>query len=310
MEGYFEYIAFIVDEGKRIDKFLVEHLEGYTRAFIQCSIKENKVLVNGKVVKPNYKIRNKDLITGHIHPEEEIEILAEDIPLNIVYEDRDIILVNKEPNMVVHPAPGNYTGTLVNALLHYTKGELSNINGDMRPGIVHRIDKDTTGLIIIAKNNLAHENLALMLQNYEVSRKYHAIVYGNFKDEEGFVDGPIGRHGLDRTKMAVTDKNSKDALTFYKVIEQFQGFTHLELRLHTGRTHQIRVHMEHIGHPILGDLTYGPKKQPFSSTGPLLHAKMLGFNHPTTHEYMEFDCQLPLFFQNALNSLPKIKGGF
>ncbi len=306
MQTAFEYTIETLDEGQRIDKFLVAHLKYYTRAAIQRSIKDNHVLVNGKGVKANFKLRQKDRVTGHIAPEGEMTILPEDIPINLAYEDPDIIIVNKAPDMVVHPAPGHYSGTLVNALLHYTKGELSTLNGQIRPGIVHRIDKDTTGLIIIAKNNTSHEKLAQMLQDYEVTRKYHAIVHGNFKDEEGFIDAPIGRHSGDRTKMAITQSNSKEALTFYRVLEQFKGFSHVEVTLHTGRTHQIRVHMAHIGHPILGDLTYGPKKQPFSRTGPLLHAKMLGFNHPTSNEYMAVDCPLPVFFQSTIDNLPRI----
>lgn len=305
MQECFEYIAQQLDDGQRIDKFLVEYLKDYTRAVIQREIKDNNVFVNGKVVKSNYKISEKDIITGHIPAEEEIHILPEDIPINVVYEDQDIIIVDKEPGMVVHPGPGNYSGTLVNALLHYTKGELSSVNGKMRPGIVHRIDKDTTGLIIIAKNDATHEKLAQMLHDYDVTRKYHAIVCGNFKDEEGFIDAPIGRHSADRRKMVVTQEKSKEALTFYKVIEQFREFSHIEVTLHTGRTHQIRVHMNHIRHPILGDPMYGPKKQSYSSTGQLLHAKLIGFTHPTTHEYMEFDSPLPAYFQKAIDNLPR-----
>lgn len=305
MQETFKYITEAVDEGQRIDKFLVANLKDYTRVIIQREIKDNHVLVNDKVIKSNYKLRAKDIVTGHIPIEEEITILPEDIPINVVYEDQDLMIVNKEPNMVVHPAPGNYSGTLVNALLHYTKGELSSINGKTRPGIVHRIDKDTTGLIIIAKNDATHEKLATMLHDYEVTRKYHAIVYGNFKDDEGFIDAPIGRHSGERTKMTVTEKNSKEALTLYKVIEQFKGFSHIEVTLHTGRTHQIRVHMEHICHPILGDPIYGPKKLAYSTKGQLLHAKILGFNHPTTNEYMEFDSPLPSYFQDAIENLAK-----
>lgn len=306
MEERFEYTIEGKDQGQRIDKFLALQLEGCTRALIQREIKAENILLNGKLVKPNFKLSEKDIITGHIPVAQEIEVLPEDIKIDVVYEDNDILLVNKEADMVVHPAPGNYNGTLVNALLHHTKGNLSSLGGALRPGIVHRIDKDTTGLLIIAKNNESHEKLAQMFHDYDVTRKYHAIVYGNFKDDEGVIDAPIGRHPGDRTRMAVRGEKSREALTFYKVIGQFQGFSYVEVTLHTGRTHQIRVHMEHIGHPVLGDLTYGPKKQPFSSTGPLLHAKMLGFNHPITDEYLEFESSLPLFFQKALDNLPRI----
>ena len=307
MNEQFEYIADSKDVGERIDKFLVAQLEDCTRALIQREIKAHNILVNNEAVKPNYKLSEKDRISGNIPPEQAIEILAEDIPLDIVYEDDEIILVNKESNMVVHPAPGNYSGTLVNGLLYYTKGNLSSLGGETRPGIVHRIDKDTTGLIIIAKNNESHQVLAQMLHDYEITRKYHVIVHGNFQDEEGSIDAPIGRHPGNRMKMAVNGEKSREALTFYKVLDQFKGYSLLEVTLHTGRTHQIRVHMDHIGRPVLGDLTYGPqtKKQPFRSTGPLLHAKYLGFDHPRTGEYVEFDCPLPSFFKKALDNLPK-----
>lgn len=306
MKQCFEYIVEDKDHAQRIDKFLVAQLEEYTRVLIQREIKAENILVNGKGVKPNFKLSQKDIITGSIPAEEEIQILPEDIPIDVVYEDDHILLVNKGIDMVVHPAPGNYSGTLVNALLHHTKGNLSSQGSDIRPGIVHRIDKNTTGLIVVAKNDASHQKLSKMFHDYEVTRKYHVIVHGNFKDDEGVIDAPIGRHPGDRTKMAVAGEKSREALTFYKVIEQFKGYSYLEVSLHTGRTHQIRVHMEHIGRPVLGDLTYGSKKkQPFRSTGPLLHAKMLGFNHPSTEEYVEFDSSLPAFFQKALDNLPK-----
>lgn len=304
MKQEFDYIIEGKDQGKRLDKFLVAQLEEHARAVIQRHIKAENILVNDKVIKPNFKLSEGDIVRGYISIEE-IQILPEDIPIDVVYEDKDILLVNKGKNMVVHPATGNNSGTLVNALLYYTKGNLSSLGGEMRPGIVHRLDKDTTGLMIIAKNNQAHENLATMIHDYDVTRKYEAIVHGNFVDDEGVIDAPIGRHPGDRTKMAVTNEKSREALSFYKVIEQFKGYSHVEVTLHTGRTHQIRVHMEHIGHPVLGDLTYGRKKQPFSSTGPLLHAKMLGFNHPITDKYMEFDSSLPVYFQKVLDNLPK-----
>ncbi len=306
MKQSFEYMIEAQDHGERIDKFLASQLEGCTRGLIQREIKAHNILVNGKQVKANYKLSQKDSIRGHISLEEDIKILAEDIPLDVVYEDNDILLVNKGIDMVIHPAPGNYSGTLVNGLLHHTKGQLSSLGGEIRPGIVHRIDKDTTGLIVVAKNNEAHEELGKMFHDYDVTRKYHVIVHGNFKDDEGVIDAPIGRHPGDRTKMAVAGEKAREALTFYKVIDQFKGYSYLEVTLHTGRTHQIRVHMDHIGRPILGDATYGSKKkQPFRSTGPLLHAKMLGFNHPTSKEYVEFESSLPDFFQKALDNLPK-----
>ncbi len=306
MQEKFEYTIESKDKNERIDKFLVAHLEGYTRATIQREIKAEHIVVNGKVIKPNYKLSENDLVVGDIPAEEVYIPMPEDIPLDIIYEDDDILVVNKGSNMVVHPAPGNYSGTLVNALLHYTKGNLSTLGGEARPGIVHRIDKDTTGLLIVAKNDVAHETLSQMLHDYEVVRKYHAIVFGNFKQDEGMIDHPIGRHPSERTKMATGGVNAREALTFYKVIDQFDGFSHIEVTLHTGRTHQIRVHMERIGHPVVGDFIYGAKKQPFSSQGQLLHAKMLGFHHPITDEYVEFESELPAYFQKVLDNLPKI----
>ena len=302
----FELIASKADIGQRIDKFLVAALEDCTRAAIQRAIKGHDVLVNGKAVKANYKLSEGDLISGHITVDEALVPLPEDIPIEVIYEDQAILIVNKATGIVVHPAPGNETGTLVNALLHYTGGNLSTLNGQARPGIVHRIDKDTTGLLIVAKNDMAHERLAQMLHDYDVTRKYHAIVAGNFTEEEGIINQPIGRHLAERTKMAVGGDNPRDALSFYKVIKQFKGYSYVEVTLHTGRTHQIRVHMSHIGHPVLGDLMYGPKKQRFSSTGQLLHAKILAFDHPITGEYMAFESSLPTYFQKVLDNLPQI----
>ena len=305
MESVYEYIVEDFYEEVRIDKYLTGQLTQYTRSFIQTLIKDNHVMVNGKTIKANYKLRHEDKIQVIIEQPEEAIIAPENIPLQIVYEDEDIIIVNKDQGMVVHPAPGNYKGTLVNALLHYSKDNLSTINGDIRPGIVHRIDKDTSGILMIAKNNLAHEKLAAMLKEHDITRKYHAIVFGNFKEEEGTIDEPIGRHPIDRKKMTVTDKNSRNALTSYKVLQQFKGFSYIEVTLSTGRTHQIRVHMKHIGHPVLGDPVYGPKKQPYNLSGQLLHAKILGFNHPTTGEHMLFDSSLPLYFTQMIDKLSK-----
>lgn len=295
-----------LDEGDRIDKFLVKYLSTYTRSAIQKEIKDQTVLVNGKGVKANHRLAKNDLVTVRIPLPEKTVILPEDIPLNIIYEDDHIIVVNKEAGMLVHPTPNHSEGTLVNALVHHTGSKLSSIGEEIRPGIVHRIDRDTSGLLVVAKTNVAHERLAQMVQGYEITRIYHAIVNVNMKDHEGIIDEPIGRQLTDRYKRMVTDLNGKDALTSYKVLEQLAGYTYVEITLHTGRTHQIRVHMNHIGHPVLGDLMYGPKKQPYSSTGQLLHAKKLGFNHPVSNEYMEFDSCLPVFFDNALKNLKDI----
>lgn len=305
MPSVLEYIVEDCAQETRIDKYLTIKLNQYTRSTIQSLIKDNHVRVNGEIIKANYKLKYDDQIQVTIPQPEDTALVPEDIPLHIVYEDGDIIIVNKDQGMVVHPAPGNYTGTLVNALLHYAKGNLSTINGEVRPGIVHRIDKDTSGILMVAKNNIAHEKLAAMLKEHDITRKYHAIVFGNFKEDEGMIDEPIGRHPIDRKRMAVTDKNSRNALTTYKVLQQFKGFSHIEVTLSTGRTHQIRVHMKHIGHPVLGDPVYGPKKQPYNLRGQLLHAKILGFNHPTTGEYMLFDSSLPLYFTQMIDKLSK-----
>lgn len=291
--------------GERIDKYLVEHLGDYTRSFIQKLIQENHILVNGKSTKPNYKLRQKDQIEVKVPKPKDVMITPEEIPLDCLYEDDDLMIVNKEQGMVVHPAQGHYKGTLVNALLHASKDNLSTIKGDLRPGIVHRIDKDTSGILMVAKNDKAHEKLAFMLKEHQIVRKYHAIVFGNFKEEKGIINAPIGRHSVNRKKRAVTDKNARNALTSYQVIQQFKGFSHVEVTLGTGRTHQIRVHMNHIGHPVLGDPLYGPKKQPYRLNGQALHAKTVGFDHPTTGEYMLFDSPLPPYFSQLIDKLPK-----
>lgn len=304
-QGYkFDYIIKDLDQGQRIDKFLVGHLEE-SRSSIQREIQSGHILVNSKQIKPNYTLRSNDRVRGDIPHEEALHILPENIPLDVIYEDDHMLLINKQPGLVVHPGTDHSSGTLVNGLLYHYQGKLSTCAGPIRPGIVHRLDKDTSGLLIIAKNNQAHEKLSKMLSDYEITRRYHAIVFGNFNQEEGVIDAPIGRDPVNRTTMTVIEENSRPAQTSYKVLQQFQGFAYVELTLHTGRTHQLRVHMKHIGHPILGDLTYGPKRQAFSKTGQLLHAKILGFNHPITKEYMEFNCPLPLYFQTALKNLPK-----
>nr|WP_294465370.1 RluA family pseudouridine synthase [uncultured Sellimonas sp.] len=293
--------------GERIDKFLSCRLEELSRSYIQKLIKEEHVLVNGKPVKANYKLGTKDEVCLEIPEAKEPDILPEDIPLDILYEDQDILVVNKPKGMVVHPAAGHYSGTLVNALMFHCKGSLSGINGVMRPGIVHRIDMDTTGSLLVCKNDEAHRILADQLKEHSIRREYHAIVYGNVKEDTGTVDAPIGRHPVDRKKMSINYKNGKRAVTHYEVLERFGTFTYIRCRLETGRTHQIRVHMASLHHPLLGDEVYGPSgKQPFSGLkGQVLHAKILGIHHPSTGAYMEFDAPLPEYFVNILQKLRK-----
>ena len=298
-----EFLIEKEDTNKRIDSFLNDNLEDVSRSRIQKLIEEKNVLVNNKEINKNYKLRENDTITVYIEEPKEIDILPEDIPLDIVYEDDDVILINKPQDMVVHPANGHYSGTLVNALMYHCKDNLSGINGIMRPGIVHRIDKDTSGILIIAKNDKAHQSLASQLEDHSMTRVYYAIVYNNLKEDKGTIDAPIGRHPIDRKKMAVTDKNSKRAVTHYEVIQRFKKYTFIKLKLETGRTHQIRVHMAYIGNPLLGDVVYGKEKQPFKLKGQVLHAKVLGFIHPSTNEYMEFETELPAYFQELLKKL-------
>ena len=300
---YFTFAAEKTDIGTRIDVFLAENMEDVSRSSIQKWIETGNILLNGGNVKANYKLREKDVIDVEVPAVQEVEILPEEIPLDILYEDKDVIVVNKPQGMVVHPAPGHYTGTLVNALLYHCGEELSGINGEKRPGIVHRIDKDTSGVLMVAKNNKAHQTLAAQLAEHSITRKYNAIVYQGFQEDEGTVDQPIGRNPKDRKKMAVTQKHSRHAVTHYTVLERLGKFTLIEASLETGRTHQIRVHMTYMGHPLLGDMVYGPKKQPFSLEGQVLHARVLGFIHPTTGEYMEFEAPLPSYFQALLERL-------
>lgn len=302
MQDY-TFAAETEDIGKRIDSFLAEELEDCSRSFVQKLIQENKIAVNQKPIKSNYKLKLNDVIYLEIPEPVSIDIKPENIPLDILYEDLDIIVINKPQGMVVHPAAGHYTGTLVNALMYHCGSELSGINGVMRPGIVHRIDKDTSGVLMIAKTNNAHQSLALQLKEHSITRKYNAIVFNNLKADEGTVNAPIGRHPIDRKKMAVTQKNSKHAVTHYKVIERFGKYTSIEAQLETRRTHQIRVHMSYIGHPLLGDTVYGTQKQPFKLEGQVLHARVLGFIHPTTGEYMEFEADLPKYFKNLIEKL-------
>ena len=282
--------------GERIDKFLDGRIESLSRSYIQKLIKEKKILVNQLPVKANYKLTTGDTIILQIPDPEPLDIQPENIPLDILYEDDDILVVNKPKGMVVHPAPGHYSHTLVNAVLYHCGENLSGINGVIRPGIVHRIDMNTTGSLLICKNDKAHQILAEQLKEHSITRKYEAIVYNNFTQEEGTVDAPIGRSPVDRKKMAVEPKNGKRAVTHYKVLSHLNHqVNHIECQLETGRTHQIRVHMASIRHPLLGDTIYGPKND-MGLTGQCLHARVLGFVHPRTGEYVEFEAPLPEYF--------------
>ncbi|MBR2594585.1 MAG: RluA family pseudouridine synthase [Firmicutes bacterium] len=287
------------DEGRRVDVFVAECLEEISRSRVQSLLESENILVNGKKVKSNYKLKINDMVSVSMPPLYEAEIVPEDIPLDILYEDEHIIVVNKPKGMVVHPAPGHFSGTLVNALMYHCRDNLSGINGVLRPGIVHRIDKDTSGILVAAKTDTAHKGLAEALSVHDIKRIYYAIVMNKVKEEEGTIDKPIGRHKTDRKKMAVVP-NGRNAVTHYKVIEYLGKYTFIEARLETGRTHQIRVHMASIGNPLLGDEVYGSKKQPFNTDGQVLHAGVLGFIHPVTGEYMEFSAPLPEYFQKVL----------
>lgn len=289
----------------RIDRFLAEQLPDISRSYIQKLIKEKQIYVNGQPVKANYKTGTQDKIKIHIPELTEPDIVPENIPLDILYEDHDILIVNKPKGMVVHPAAGHYSGTLVNALMYYCKDDLSGINGVMRPGIVHRIDMDTTGSLLVCKNDIAHQKMADQLKEHHIKRIYHAIVHGVIKEDEGTVDGPIGRHPIDRKKMSINYKNGKTAVTHYRVLQRFSNYTYVECQLETGRTHQIRVHMASIHHPLLGDSVYGPAKCPFKLQGQTLHAKVLGIQHPVTGEYLEIDAPLPQYFSDLLIKLDK-----
>ena len=287
----------------RLDRYLVSQLEDFTRSAVSKLIEGGQVKVNEKTASKNYKCKAGDRVVIEIPDPVELDVTAENIPLDIVYEDSDLLVVNKPKGMVVHPAAGNYSGTLVNALLYHCKDSLSGINGVIRPGIVHRIDKDTSGLLIVAKNDTAHLDLAQQIKEHSFHRAYQAVAYGNFKEDNGTVNQPIGRNPKDRKKMAVTFKNSKNAVTHYEVISRYEKFTHIRCVLETGRTHQIRVHMAYIGHPLAGDEVYGPKKVITQLNGQCLHAGELGFVHPRTKEYMEFTAPLPEYFTNFLKKL-------
>ncbi len=281
------------DTGKRLDVFLTEKLGDFSRSYIDKLILEGRALVNGRRIKPGYKIKDADLVKINIPKPKPLEVRAENIYLDILYEDSDIIVVNKPRGMVVHPAAGNYTGTLVNALLNHCRDSLSDINGAVRPGIVHRIDKDTSGVLVAAKNNKAHERLSGKLKEHDIKRLYIALAEGIIPEDSGKVDAPIGRNPIERKKMAVNIKNGRSAVTYFKVLERFKSATLLELLLETGRTHQIRVHLSFIGHPLVGDPLYGKRKQKLDFKGQALHAKLLGFVHPGTEQYVEFEAGLP-----------------
>ena len=290
-------------EGERIDKCLSVLIDSLSRSYIQKMIKEGSVTVNDGTVKGSYHVKTEDCVSFSLPPAQEPDIEAEDIPLDILYEDRDVIVVNKPKGMVVHPAAGHYSGTLVNALMYHCGKELSGINGCLRPGIVHRIDKDTTGSIIACKNDRAHNCIAEQLKDHSITRRYHAICYGTLR-EDGIIDKPIGRHPSERKKMWVNEKNGKHAVTHYHILKHFGNYTYLECELETGRTHQIRVHLASIGHPLLGDTVYAPnRKAPFVLQGQTLHAKILGFRHPSTSEYVEVDAPLPDYFRHLLEIL-------
>lgn len=289
--------------GTRVDKLLAGSMDGFTRSGIQHLLSEGNVTCGAKPITKNYKCREGDEIRVFVPDAKPLDVEAQDIPLDIVYEDEYLLVVNKPKGMVVHPANGNYDGTLVNALMHHCGDSLSGINGVIRPGIVHRIDKDTSGLLIVAKTDAAHIGLAEQIKEHSFTRAYEAVVYGNIKDDEGTICQPIGRNPKDRKKMAVVYTNSKPATTHYKVLQRFGNFTHIRCVLETGRTHQIRVHMAFIGHPIAGDSVYGPKKVITELNGQCLHAKQIGFVHPITKEYMEFESDLPEYFTKFLTKL-------
>ena len=299
-------IHFLIEEeqsGERIDKFLAEVLPDLSRSYIQKLIKDEHVTANQKIVKSNYKLNAEDQVSLEVPELKEPDIVAENIPLDVLYEDSDLLIVNKPKGMVVHPSAGHYSGTLVNALMYYCKDDLSGINGVMRPGIVHRIDMDTTGSLMVCKNDFTHNDIAEQLKIHSIARVYHAIVHGVLKDDEGTIDAPIGRHPVERKKMSINHKNGKDAVTHYKVLQRFHNYTYIECRLETGRTHQIRVHMASIGHPLLGDVVYGPSKQPCKLEGQTLHAKIIGIKHPRSGEYLEIDAPLPEYFEKLLKKL-------
>lgn len=291
-------------DGERLDKYLSIIYPDTSRSFFQKLIKEHSVLVNEKPEKSSYRMNVEDIVTIHFPDAVETAIEPEDIPLDIIYEDDDLLIVNKPKGMVVHPSAGHYSGTLVNAIMYHCKDSLSGINGEIRPGIVHRIDMDTTGSLIICKNDTSHISIAEQIKVHSVNRIYEGIVIGNVKENEGTIEGPIGRHPIERKKMSINEKNGKPAITHYKVLKRFGNYTYMQFKLETGRTHQIRVHMSSIGHPLLGDTLYSNGKSPFKHLeGQTLHAKTIGFIHPSKNEYMEFDAPLPEYFVKLLSVL-------
>lgn len=291
-------------EGERIDRCMAMLLDPLSRSYIQRLIREGQVLVNDRPVRSSYQVQTDDEVRFTLPDSREPEIRPEDIPLDILYEDRDLLVVNKPKKMVVHPAAGHYSGTLVNGVMFHCGSELSGINGVLRPGIVHRIDRDTTGSLIVCKNDRAHNCIAAQLKAHSVTRRYRAICLGVIREQEGMVDKPIGRHPTDRKKMAVNEKNGKHAVTHYRVLQRFREYTYIECELETGRTHQIRVHMASIGHPLLGDEVYAPgRKCPFSLQGQTLHAMTIGFIHPSSGEYLEIEAPLPEYFTHLLEIL-------
>ena len=291
-------------EGERLDKYLSIIYPDTSRSFFQKLIKDSAVLVNDKSEKASYRMNFEDVVTIHFPDAVSTTIEAEDIPLDILFEDNDLLVVNKPKGMVVHPSAGHYSGTLVNAIMYHCKESLSGINGEIRPGIVHRIDMNTTGSLIVCKNDASHINIAEQIKVHSVNRIYEGIVHGNVKDDEGTIDGPIGRHPIERKKMSINEKNGKPATTHYKVLARYGNYTYMQFKLETGRTHQIRVHMSSIGHPLLGDELYSNFKSAFKHLqGQTLHAKTIGFIHPTTGEYMEFHAPLPEYFEKLLSVL-------
>ena len=306
MKRELQYEVTAEEDGLRLDQYIAGRCMDLSRSYIQKLIKESRVTINKNIQKKTKTaVQESDIVNVSLPDPKELEIKPQDIPLDILYEDNDVLVVNKPKGMVVHPAPGHYEDTLVNAVLYHCRDNLSGINGVLRPGIVHRIDKDTTGALIVCKNDKAHQKIADQLRAHTITRSYRAIVYNNFSEDEGMINAPIGRHPTNRKKRMVTEKNSKEAITHYKVLDHLNHkFNYIECRLETGRTHQIRVHMSHIGHPLLGDEVYGPVNSKFKNLqGQTLHAATLGFIHPTTEEYMEFSAPLPDYFEKLLKTL-------
>lgn len=306
MKRELQYEVTAEEDGLRLDQYIAGRCMDLSRSYIQKLIKENRVTINKNIqTKTKTAVQERDIVNVSLPDPKELEIKPQDIPLDILYEDNDVLVVNKPKGMVVHPAPGHYEDTLVNAVLYHCRDNLSGINGVLRPGIVHRIDKDTTGALIVCKNDKAHQKIADQLRAHTITRSYRAIVYNNFSEDEGTINAPIGRHPTNRKKRMVTEKNSKEAITHYKVLDHLNHkFNYIECRLETGRTHQIRVHMSHIGHPLLGDEVYGPVNSKFKNLqGQTLHAATIGFIHPTTEEYMEFSAPLPDYFEKLLKTL-------